>query len=509
MESEWRITGVEVDPEPRLIERIWARDPAVWGPGEDDPRDRLGWLDLPDRMAAEVARLESFAAEGPGISTVALLGMGGSSLAPEVFARTLGPVPGRPPLEVGDSTHPAEVIDLTGRLDLERTSWIVSSKSGTTIETMSLYRHFRALRDKGDAFIAITDPGTPLETLGGEEDFGEVFLNPPDIGGRFSALSLFGLVPAALIGADLDRLLTGAAAAKSATGPDAAPGTNSALVIGTAIAELARQGRNKLTWVVSEAIESFGDWVEQLIAESTGKNGTGICPIVGEPLAPPEAYGDDRVFVHLSLAGDTAHDDFVSALRSEGHPVVSVELLDVSALGAEMFRWEVATAVAGAVLGINAFDQPDVEAAKRGARDALQSVDEKEWPNESPEELLEGTGPGDLVALLAFAPRTPTTESALARARTKLVTTRGVATSAGFGPRYLHSTGQLHKGGPKGVRALVILDEPAEDVPIPGRDYGFAALVTAQALGDATALEKAGRRVACTRWATFEAWTND
>lgn len=509
MESEWRITGVEVDPEPRLIERIWARDPAVWGPGEDDPRDRLGWLDLPDRMAAEVARLESFAAEGPGISTVALLGMGGSSLAPEVFARTLGPVPGRPPLEVGDSTHPAEVIDLTGRLDLERTSWIVSSKSGTTIETMSLYRHFRALRDKGDAFIAITDPGTPLETLGGEEDFGEVFLNPPDIGGRFSALSLFGLVPAALIGADLDRLLTGAAAAKSATGPDAVPGTNSALVIGTAIAELARQGRNKLTWVVSEAIESFGDWVEQLIAESTGKNGTGICPIVGEPLAPPEAYGDDRVFVHLSLAGDTAHDDFVSALRSEGHPVVSVELLDVSALGAEMFRWEVATAVAGAVLGINAFDQPDVEAAKRGARDALQSVDEKEWPNESPEELLEGTGPGDLVALLAFAPRTPTTESALARARTKLVTTRGVATSAGFGPRYLHSTGQLHKGGPKGVRALVILDEPAEDVPIPGRDYGFAALVTAQALGDATALEKAGQRVACTRWATFEAWAND
>ena len=509
MEAEWRITGVEVDPQPGLIEGIWARDPAVWGPGEDDPRNRLGWLDLPERMAADVARLEDFVAEGPGISTVALLGMGGSSLAPEVFARILGPAPGRPVLEVADSTHPAEVIGLTGRLDLERTAWIVSSKSGTTIETMSLYRHFRALRDKGDAFIAITDPGTPLETLAGDEDFGEVFLNPPDIGGRFSALSLFGLVPAALTGVDLDRLLAGAATAKKASGPDAEPGTNSALVIGTAIAELAKQGRNKLTWVVSEAIESFGDWVEQLIAESTGKNGTGICPIVGEPIAPPEAYGDDRVFVHLSLAGDPVHDDFTSALRSAGHPVVSGELPDASALGAEMFRWEVATAVAGAVLGINAFDQPDVEAAKQGARDALASADEKEWPNESPEELFAGTGPGELVALLAFAPRTPATEAAVARARTKLVTSRGIATSAGFGPRYLHSTGQLHKGGPKGVRALVVLDEPAEDVPIPGSDHGFAALVTAQALGDAEALVKAGRRVACTRWATFEAWAND
>jgi glucose-6-phosphate isomerase len=283
--GRWTITGADgLRANPDLIDRIFARDPSVWGPGDDDPADRLGWLDLPGGMAAEIPRLTSFAdAAATGIDHVVLLGMGGSSLAPEVWSKTFGSAPGHPALKVLDSTHPSVVRAVTDEIDLDRTLWIVSSKSGGTVETMSLYRHFRSLRDDGSAFVAITDPQTSLENLALEDGFRASFLNPPDIGGRYSALSFFGLVPAALIGTDLNKLLAGGRAMAGDCDPETDPASNSALQIGTAIASLAVSGRDKLTWLISPQVRAFGDWVEQLIAESTGKRGLGITPIVGEP----------------------------------------------------------------------------------------------------------------------------------------------------------------------------------------------------------------------------------
>jgi hypothetical protein len=286
------------------------------------------------------------------------------------------------------------------------------------------------------------------------------------------------------------------------------PGDNPGLMVGTSIAKLAAAGRDKLTFVISDAVASFGDWVEQLIAESTGKQQQGIVPIVGEPVADPQSYGHDRVFVHLRLDGDGSHDELVAALSGLGHPVITTRVPDASALGGEIFRWEFAVAVAGANLDINAFDQPDVEAAKRASREVLESGKQISWPDAAPGEFFEGIGPGEFAALLAFVPRTPEAQRVLAAARRRLLGEHGVATTAGFGPRYLHSTGQLHKGGPPHVRALVILDPPEGDVQIPGSQSGFAALVTAQAAGDSQALTDAGRRVARTTWASFKQWTD-
>jgi glucose-6-phosphate isomerase len=496
---------VSVDPE--LAGRIWDRNASLWAPGEDDPRDRLGWLDLPDRMPAELDRLLGFARSiaSEGFRTVVLLGMGGSSLAPEVWATTLGAMEGYPSLEVADSTHPDAVRALTAALDLERTMWLVSSKSGGTVETMSLYRHFRSLRDDGDAFVAITDPGTSLERLAGEEGFRETFVNPPDIGGRYSALSFFGLVPAALLGVDLDALLGRARDMARACGPDRSVEDNPGIALGAMVAGWALGGRDKLTFLTSEPIASLGDWIEQLIAESTGKEGRGITPVVREPPAEPAIYGGDRAFVHIRLANDDAYDEFILALERGGHPVVTVPMADRLDVGGEMYRWEFATAVAGSILGINAFDQPDVEAAKRNAREALYST-APEWPDDDPDAFFAGIAAPELAALLVFAPRTHESDAVLEAARSKLLHRYAVASSAGFGPRYLHSTGQLHKGGPARLRALVVLAQPSDDVPIPGSDYGFARLVTAQALGDVRALEAAGRRVARMSWPRFAEW---
>jgi glucose-6-phosphate isomerase len=498
-------TLLNVDPE--LARRIWDRDPSVWAPGEDDPAERLGWLDLPERMPTRIDRLRRFAGliASEGIRTVVLLGMGGSSLAPEVWAATFGAVEGHPSLEVADSTHPDVVRVLTSALDLERTMWLVSSKSGGTVETMSLYRHFRSLRDDGDAFVAITDPGTSLERLAGEEGFRETFVNPPDIGGRYSALSFFGLVPAALLGVDLDALLGRAREMARACGLDQPVEDNPAIALGEMIARWALGGRDKLTLLLSDPIASLGDWIEQLIAESTGKEGRGITPVVREPLAEPGIYARDRAFVQVRLADDDAYDEFVLEFERGGHPVMTVQMADRLDVGAEMYRWEFATAVAGSLLGINAFDQPDVEAAKRNAREALESA-APEWPDDDPDALFAGIAAPELAALLLFAPRTDEASSVLEAARSKLLHRYAVATSAGFGPRYLHSTGQLHKGGPARLRALVVLAQPSGDVPIPGTDYGFARLVTAQALGDVRALQAAGRRVARMSWPRFAEW---
>ena len=412
--------------------------------------------------------------------------------------------PRAPALEICDSTHPASVRDQTDAL-AEGTLFLVSSKSGGTVETMSLYRHFRSRHDDGRSFVAITDPGTALEELAREEGFKTAFLNPPDIGGRFSALSVFGLVPAAIVGANLDELLRGARAMSEACerdGPD-----NPGLALGAALGSLALEGRDKLTFLMPEGLLPFGDWVEQLIAESTGKHGLGIAPVVREPLVAPERYGDDRAFVHIHApgAGDLA--SRAGALSDAGHPVISLEMSATATdVGAEMFRWEFATAVACSILGVNAFDQPDVEAAKKAARAALDSTTEIVWPDDDPDGLFDGSGSGELACLLAFAPPSRDAAATLEAGRRKLLGRSGIATSAGFGPRYMHSTGQLHKGGPPGVRALVILDVPTNDVPIPGFAHGFARLVSAQAQGDGEALVGAGKRVARTTWPRFERW---
>lgn len=497
---EWSVEGsvAAKDPPRGLARRVWDRDPTAWAPGEDDPAERLGWLDLPTTMPPGLDDLGSFAGDvSAGTDHVVLLGMGGSSLAPEMFSEIYGGGGGgregrreHPDLEVLDSTHPAQIAAVTERIEPARTLFVVSSKSGGTIETMSLYKYFRRLA-RPDRFVAVTDPGTSLDQLAQAEGFRSVFRNPPDIGGRYSALSLFGLVPAALIGVDLHALCASAAEGAEACRADDA--SNPGLAIGAAMAEWVAAGRNKLTLRTGRSVASFGDWVEQLIAESTGKEGNGIVPVVGEPVLEA-GYGPDRAFAHLSAAATEA-----------GTPSVSMSV-DGSNLGAALFVWEFATVIAGSLLGINAFDQPDVESAKRAAKEALRTGGGRSWPDDDPAALFEGIAPRELACLLAFAPLTRKTEAVMLAARTKLVASSGVATSVGFGPRYLHSTGQLHKGGPGPVRALVILDAPEMDLPIPDSEHSFGRLLAAQAAGDADALESAGRAVGRTTWTSFEAW---
>jgi glucose-6-phosphate isomerase len=504
-DSSMEVRGVAGAPDPSLVSRIWHRDSSAWAPGEDDPADRLGWLELPQEMQSHVAELTSFASSvrSEGISTVVLLGMGGSSLAPEVYARTFDAGAGYPSLIVLDSTHPDQIRAVSERLDPRTTMFLVSSKSGGTIETISLYRYFRARIDDGSKYIAITDPGTSLEKLAADESFRTVFRNRPDIGGRYSALSYFGLVPAALIGAPLDDLLAGAAEMAQACGkPDR---DNPGLALGYAVGKAAAAGHDKLTFSISPAIGSFGVWVEQLIAESTGKQGRGIVPIVDEPALEGAPYGSDRAFVSVRLRDDSRRDTG-DVLSPPDAPSIEIVSPSPRALGAEMFRWEFATAVAGSLLGINAFDQPNVEAAKRAGRELLESGADIDWPDEDPGEVFRGASPPELACALAFAPSSAANREILAAGRRRVLLETGVATMSGFGPRYLHSTGQLHKGGKKNVRALVILDRPEHDEPIPGSPYTFGKLITAQAAGDARALEEAGQRVVRTSWQRFMEW---
>ncbi len=510
MRAELRLGDVEFELSAEVGERIWNRDPGVWPAGEDDPADRLGWLDLPHSMEVRVPELHALAegVRADGISEIALLGMGGSSLAPEMYAITLHGAQGYPSLRVIDTTHPREIETAARALDLDNTLFLVSSKSGGTLETLSLYRYFRALVPEGNRFLAITDASSSLDRLGRDEAFRAIFHSPSDVGGRYSALSPFGLVPGALTGIDIETLLARGQAMRAACGPRTEATENPGLVLGQALGALALRERHALTFLTSESIASLAVWIEQLVAESTGKGGRGIVPIVGEPEVAPERYGNDRSFVHLRLEGDDSRDELVEELVALGHPVITVPLEDVHGLGAEIFRWEFATAVAGAVLGVNPFDQPDVEAAKRAGREALESNDSVDWPDDDPEALFEPSRPGELAALLVFAARSPEAEETIAAGRRRLIVEHGLATSAGFGPRYLHSTGQLHKGGPPGLRALVVLDAGSESLGVPGTDYDFAALIEAQAAGDARALEKAGRAVARTGWSRFERWAH-
>jgi len=473
-----------------IVARIWRKDHTVWRPDPSEISNRLGWLDIPIPMRAQVRDLESFAQEvSADFDTAVLLGMGGSSLAPEVLRETLGTRDGFLDLHVLDTTHPAAIARLDRTLDLDRTLFIVSSKSGGTIETLSQFAHFfEASGNNGERFVAITDPGSPLEALGRARGFRRVFLNMPDVGGRYSALSLVGLVPAALIGADLDELLESAEGMASACNGSVPDAENRGAWLGTVLGEAARAGRDKLTLLLPDEMASFGGWVEQLIAESTGKDGTGIVPVVNEPVGSPEDYGTDRLFV--------AYDDpeGLSELEAAGHPVVR---LTAGGVGAEFFRWEFATAVAGTVLGIQPFDQPNVEEAKRATKEVLDAGGGEAPAMDDLAGLLGSLGQHDYVAIQAFIDPTREAAEALERARLAIRDRHTVAVTVGFGPRFLHSTGQLHKGGPPTGAFVQIIDEDrGTDVSIPGADYTFGDLIDAQAIGDLRALRARDRRVA-------------
>ncbi len=478
----------------RVVERIWGGDHTVWKPDPTEIADRLGWLTVPDDLRGRVDELEGFAARASsdGLGTAVLLGMGGSSLAPEVLASTFGTADGALELIVLDTTHPATVSRVTGELDLDATLFVVASKSGTTTETLSHLAHFWSLAPDGGRFVAITDPGTPLEALAHERGFRSVFANPADIGGRYSALSYFGLVPAALIGAPLHELLASAGEMRRACELVAPSDENPGAALGAAIGESALAGRDKLTLVLPEEVAALGDWVEQLLAESTGKEGAGVIPVVGEPLAGAEAYGRDRLFVAL---GDPAGLD---ELEAAGHPTVRMAFDgEREQLGAEFFRWEMATAVAGHVLGINPFDQPNVQEAKDATRQILAAGALEDPGFDDAGAILGRVAEGDYVAIMAYLDRTSETEDALQAARVAIRDRHRVATTVGFGPRFLHSTGQLHKGGPdSGVFLQVVDPGRATDVAIPGQPFTFGTLIDAQAAGDLRSLRARGRRVA-------------
>ena len=494
-----------------VISRIWQGDHTVWKPDPTEISDRLGWLTVTEQMREQVADLQAFAQEvkDAGFQHVVLLGMGGSSLGPEVLRQTFGSAPGYPELLVLDSTDPAWIQSVGDAIDPARTLFLVSSKSGTTIEPNTLYAHFRSLVEQavgqaqaGGNFAAVTDPGTALEKLAKEAGFRRAFLNPPDIGGRYSILTYFGLVPAALIGLDLAQLLDRSERMRQSCSSGTSPRDNPAARLGVDLGVMAQQGRNKLTLITSPSIGSFGLWVEQLLAESTGKEGTGIIPVAGEPLLPPEAYGTDRLFVYLRLAGDqnAATDTGVEKLQQAGQPVVQLDLEDRYDLGGEFFRWEFATSLAGSVLGIHPFDQPNVQSAK----DMTDSVLEQyraagELPAQSDAgsvgELLGQAKPGDYLAIMVYGEPTTKTDRALESLRQKAMERHHIATTLGYGPRFLHSTGQLHKGGPNSGLFLQLTVDHRQDIEIPGYSFSFGVLNGAQSRGDLQALQSAGRHV--------------
>jgi transaldolase/glucose-6-phosphate isomerase len=474
-----------------VARRIWRKDDTLWGEhGAPEIGNRLGWLTIAETMREALPDLTAFARQAvdDGFTDCVLLGMGGSSLAPEVLGRSFGSEPGWLRLQVLDSTDAAAIRAVEDSLDLDKTLFLVSSKSGGTIETLSQFKHFWSRKPDGKHFVAITDPGSGLAELAHEHDFRHVFLNDPDIGGRYSALSYFGLVPAALLGADVEALLDGAGMAEQACA-HYETSSNSGLWMGIALGELSLHGRDKLTFVVDPPITSFGLWAEQLVAESTGKQGKGILPVADEPVGEPDVYGDDRVFVHL-CSGDS-NDDVVAKLRDAGQPVVTLSVGGPEDLGRIFFFAEFATAVAGWVLGINPFDQPNVQEAKDATKRVL---DEGGDPIEDATDLSEllRSGPPSYVAVMGYVQPTAEFDEAVGGLRATIRDATKQTTTFGYGPRFLHSTGQLHKGGPKTGRFLQLIHDGSDDVEIPGEQYTFTKLKHAQADGDLATLRAHG-----------------
>jgi transaldolase/glucose-6-phosphate isomerase len=508
--------------------RVREGDATLWQPaGTPEISDRLGWLTIADRMAGEIGELEAFATQvrDDGVRDVVLLGMGGSSLAPEVLRRTFAPREGYPRLHVLDSTDAATILRVGERVDLEHALFIVSSKSGGTIEPLSLFAHFFSLVGRGESFVAITDPDTGLEQLARERGFRRTFHGDPDIGGRYSALSPFGIVPAALIGLDIHALLGGAAHAWTtevgecdATPP---PGAAQApdprelgahVCVGAALSALALAGRDKLTFLIGESLPGLGLWLEQLVAESTGKRGTGILPVADEPLGDPAQYGEDRVFAYLPDVShpDAALDAAAHELAEAGHPLVTIPTRGPEDLGRVFMLAELAVAVAGWGLSINPFDQPNVQQAKDATKRVLDAFEASGRLDQPPSagtgelrRLLAGASPPAYVAIMGYVEPTEGFDAAAAELRSAI---RAGATGAseatttfGYGPRFLHSTGQFHKGGPKTGLFVQLLHDGPRDVAIPGQSYSFTTLKNAQAIGDLQTLRELGLAAAHVR----------
>jgi transaldolase / glucose-6-phosphate isomerase len=518
-----------------VVRRIWRKDAALW---KEDPthqkiiNNALGWLTVPDAMIGVEDDLIAFVDRIRGVSQfkhVMLCGMGGSSLCPEVFRQTFGQQAGYPELLVLDSTDPDAFCDIADQIDITKCLFIISSKSGTTTEPLVFYKYWydqvgKRKENPGECFVAITDPGTLMEKMATEDKFRRIFLNPADIGGRYSALSYFGLVPAALMGLDIKKLLDRAERIVHSCASVVPAADNPGARLGAIMGECARAGRDKLTIVADRKISSFGLWVEQLIAESTGKEGKGIVPVAGEPLGPPSVYGDDRLFVSIAVGKlDSETEVKLRALEAAGHPVIYRTLTDLYDLGEEFFLWEIATAFAGYRLGINPFDQPNVQESKDATKELLEKFATEGKLNEQPVLASDGTltvhaddktvtalpsssvldalhahlaraGAGDYIALLDYIEETPENESIIQQMRTHLRDTTRCATTTGYGPRFLHSTGQLHKGGPDTGVFIQVTAPDRTDLPIPNQPYTFSILKQAQALGDFRSLSSRGRR---------------
>jgi transaldolase/glucose-6-phosphate isomerase len=488
--------------------RLWAKDGTLWNPDPAKAQEIagwLGWLNVIEKMEGRRDELHELARAGKAYSDVVLLGMGGSSLGPDVLRHTFGQVKGHPRVHVLDTTDPATIQKTTRAIDLGGALFIVASKSGGTTETLSHFAHFwelvsrRSKARAGRQFAAITDPGTSLEKLAREHDFRWVFLNPPDIGGRYSVLSYFGMVPAALGGIDFATLLDRATEMAHACDPTQPVEKNPGVWLGAVMGRLAALKRDKLTLILSPRVNTFGYWVEQLIAESTGKQGRGIVPIEGEPLGTPRVYGEDRLFVQVRMFNDPEVKG-VEALEKAGYPVVTLSLRDKLDLGGEFLRWEIATAIAGSLLKIDAFDQPNVQESKDNTKKVLATYKAKgklpaaeSVPADSAvaelKRLLARKKPSSYFAIMAYTERTATSERALRQIREVVRDRTRLATTSGYGPRFLHSTGQLHKGGPPVGLFLQVVQEDRVDVPIPGQPYTFSVLKQAQSLGDLESLK--------------------
>ncbi len=511
-----------------VLSRIWKRDLSLWSSDRSHQRiinNSLGWLTAPENMKAATTELHEFArAVAKDFTQVMVCGMGGSSLCPEVLAKTFGRQPGFPQLLVLDSTDPDYIAALKSQVDIARCLFIIASKSGTTTEPLCFYKYWydqvaQQCRKPGDSFVLITDPGSPLLDEAREKNFRRVFLNQSDIGGRYSALSHFGLVPAALMGLDLDRLLSSAIEMAAACGSNVPPRQNPGALLGAVMSECANAGRDKLTLLTTTEIATLGLWIEQLVAESTGKEGKGILPVSGEPAGAPEVYGADRLFISI---GDTDESE-LNALEVAGHPVIRRKFSNPYELGGEFFLWEFATAFTGWRLGINPFDQPNVQESKDATKKLLQifvengslpkqsvvssderltvyASDRKRESLSSSQTLdvlqthLASAERGDYFAFLNYVEEKPAMDEAMLSMRKNLRDRTHCATTSGYGPRFLHSTGQLHKGGPDTGIFIQITAPDEVDLAIPGEPYSFSVLKQAQALGDFEALSSRGRR---------------
>jgi transaldolase/glucose-6-phosphate isomerase len=503
--------------------RLWAEDASVWTGGEEGKW--LGWLAAGQGKQVDFAQLKALADKAKGHKDVVLLGMGGSSLGPEVLAEIIGPAPGYPTVHALDSTDPGQIATVASKIDPKEALFLVASKSGTTMEPELLRAYFWELSGgDGSRFVAVTDPGSKLEKIAKEHGYAFIFAGDPAIGGRYSVLSVFGMVPAAMMGIDVEDFFAKTAPMVQACGPDAPPAQNPGVQLGAIIGEAANAGRDKLTILTTPELEPIGAWLEQLLAESTGKHGKGIVPVDLEPLAPAEDYGSDRLFAVLRLEGDEDSDldRHVQHLIGAGQPVVKIRLADKELIGQEFFRWEIATAIAGAVIGIDPFDQPDVEDAKIQTRQLIDAYEQSgslapETPFHEDAEIAffapgdHGFAPtdpveilrthfasleaGDYFAFLAYIERNDEHEAAIARMRDAVVKAKCVATVAGFGPRFLHSTGQAYKGGPKSGVFLEITRTPRQDLSVPGHKASFGTVQLAQARGDLDVLAERGQRV--------------